>query len=96
MDGIATSTYSCSEANADSRTNASTALCSGSMGSAEVGVETEGFERTGGQIMLTIVAVPLTLLIRQKRALRGGKANIGNLEKQYIPSDLLQILSQAR
>lgn len=47
-----------------------------------------------GQVIPMIVAVPLTLLIGRKRALRGGKANIGDLEKQSIPGDLLQILTQ--
>ena len=47
-----------------------------------------------GQILPTIVAVPLTLLYGPMRALRGGKANVDPSERMSIPEDLQQILNQ--
>lgn len=47
-----------------------------------------------GQILPTIVAVPLTLLYGRMRALRGGKANVDPSERMSVPEDLQQILNQ--
>jgi hypothetical protein len=47
-----------------------------------------------GQIMPTLLAIPLTILFGQIRALRGGKANINDSEKMSIPEDIRQILDR--
>jgi len=47
-----------------------------------------------GQFIPTILALPLTLLFRQKRSLRDGKVNVNNSKRIAIPEDLLQILNQ--
>jgi Protein of unknown function (DUF3703) len=43
-----------------------------------------------GQFIPTVLAVPLTLLFRRKRSLRGGRVN--SPEQMSIPDDLLRIL----
>ncbi|OWY65540.1 hypothetical protein B7486_41485 [cyanobacterium TDX16] len=45
-----------------------------------------------GQLLPTILAVPLTFLFGRKRSLKAGKANVNNSEQMPIPEDLLQIL----
>jgi hypothetical protein len=47
-----------------------------------------------GQLLPTIVAVPLTLLYGRMRALRGGKANVDASERMPVREDLQQILNQ--
>jgi hypothetical protein len=52
------------------------------------------FQEVAGQLLPTLSAIPLTLLIGQMRALRGGKANINNSGKISIPEDIQKILNQ--
>ena len=52
------------------------------------------FQEIAGQILPTLLAVPLTLLFGRRRALRGGKANIKESEKLSIATDIQQILSR--
>jgi hypothetical protein len=47
-----------------------------------------------GQLMPTLLAIPLTLFFGQRRFLRGGKANIDEKEKISIPEDIQQVLKQ--
>lgn len=47
-----------------------------------------------GQLIPTVLAIPLTLLFGRKRSLRDGKVNINDSERMSIPDDLLQILEQ--
>ncbi|MDZ4878016.1 MAG: hypothetical protein CLLPBCKN_007451 [Chroococcidiopsis cubana SAG 39.79] len=47
-----------------------------------------------GQIIPTVLAIPLTLLFGRKRYLRDGRVNISDSERMSIPNDLLQILEQ--
>ena len=47
-----------------------------------------------GQLMPTVLAIPLTLLFGRKRYLRDGRVNISDSERMSIPNDLLQILEQ--
>lgn len=52
------------------------------------------FREVRGQIMPVLIAAPLTLLYGQFRYLRGGKANVNDLEQMSIPEDIRQILNQ--
>ena len=52
------------------------------------------FREVRGQIMPVLIAAPLTLLYGQLRHLRGGKANVDDLEQMSIPEDIRQILNQ--
>ncbi len=52
------------------------------------------FREVMGQLMPVLLAVPLTLLYGQVRSLRGGKANVNDLEQMAIPEDIQQILNQ--
>jgi hypothetical protein len=52
------------------------------------------FQEVAGQLLPTLLAIPLTLLFGQIRSLRGGKANMGNSEKMSIPEDIQQLLHQ--
>lgn len=52
------------------------------------------FSEVIGQIVPTLLAIPLTFLFGKMRDLRGGKANVNNSEKMSIPEDLQQILNQ--
>lgn len=52
------------------------------------------FREVVGQLLPTIVAVPLTLLYGQTRTLRGGKANVDASARMPIPEDVQQILNQ--
>jgi hypothetical protein len=52
------------------------------------------FREVRGQIMPVLIAAPLTLLDGQFRYLRGGKANVNDLEQMSIPEDIRQILNQ--
>lgn len=47
-----------------------------------------------GQLMPTLLAIPLTLFFGQKRFLRGGKANVDEKEKMSIPEDIRKVLNQ--
>jgi hypothetical protein len=47
-----------------------------------------------GQLMPTLLAIPLTLFFGQRRLLRGGKANLDEKEKMSIPEDIQQVLKQ--
>lgn len=47
-----------------------------------------------GQLMPTLMAIPLTLFFGQRRFLRGGKSNVDEKEKMSIPEDIQQILNQ--
>jgi hypothetical protein len=47
-----------------------------------------------GQLLPTLVAIPLTLLYGQVRALRGGKVNVDPSESMSIPDDLQRLLEQ--
>jgi hypothetical protein len=47
-----------------------------------------------GQIMPTLLAIPLTILFGQIRAVRGGKANVNDSERMSIPEDIHQILDR--
>jgi Protein of unknown function (DUF3703) len=47
-----------------------------------------------GQLMPTLLAIPLTILFGKIRALRGGKANVNDSEKMSIPEDIHQILER--
>lgn len=52
------------------------------------------FREVIDQLMPTFLAIPLTFLFGQMRSLRGGKANVNDLEKMSIPEDIQQILNQ--
>lgn len=52
------------------------------------------FREIRGQLMPVLLAVPLTLLHGQIRALRGGKANVNDAARMAIPEDIQQILNQ--
>ncbi len=52
------------------------------------------FREVMGQFIPVLLAVPLTLLYGQFRSLRGGKANVNDLEQISIPEDIQQILNQ--
>ncbi|MBD2200138.1 MULTISPECIES: DUF3703 domain-containing protein [Calothrix] len=52
------------------------------------------FREIMGQLVSTILAIPLTLLYGNSRYLRGGKAHVQESEKMSIPEDIQQILSQ--
>lgn len=52
------------------------------------------FQEMAGQLIPTLLAIPLTFLFGQMRSLRGGKANINNSEKMSIPEDIQEILNQ--
>ncbi|MFB2896251.1 DUF3703 domain-containing protein [Aerosakkonemataceae cyanobacterium BLCC-F50] len=54
----------------------------------------QDFREIVGQIMPTILAVPLTLFMGKFRSFRGGKANIDESEKMSIPEDIQQILDR--
>ncbi|MGE5659646.1 MAG: DUF3703 domain-containing protein [Actinomycetota bacterium] len=47
-----------------------------------------------GQLMATLLAIPLTLFFGRMRFLRGGKANVDAKEKMSIPEDIQQVLNQ--
>lgn len=51
------------------------------------------FLEVAGQLIPTLMA-PFTLLFGQMRALRGGKANMGDSDNRSIPEDIQQILNQ--
>jgi hypothetical protein len=52
------------------------------------------FKEVAAQLIPTIVAIPLTMLVGQQRSLRGGKANVPDPKQREIPNDLLKILNQ--
>ena len=52
------------------------------------------FLEVAGQIMPTLLAIPLTFFLGITRALRGGKANIDESEKMPIPEDIRQIINE--
>lgn len=52
------------------------------------------FREVTGQLLPTVLATPLTLLFGQMRSLRGGKANVNDLEEMEIPEDIQHILKQ--
>lgn len=52
------------------------------------------FQEVASQVLPTLLAAPLTLLFGQKRTLRGGKANVDDSEKMFIPEDIQQTLNQ--
>lgn len=52
------------------------------------------FREVVGQLMPVLLSVPLTPLYGQMRSLRGGKANINDVERMSIPQDIQQILNQ--
>lgn len=52
------------------------------------------FREVAGQLLPTLLATPLTLLFGRMRSLRGGKANINDLEKMAIPEDIQRTLKQ--
>ncbi|AFY66291.1 DUF3703 domain-containing protein [Geitlerinema sp. PCC 7407] len=52
------------------------------------------FKEIRGQIMPTLLAFPLTLLLGPVRQLRGGKANSNSSENSSIPEDIQQLLEQ--
>lgn len=54
----------------------------------------QDFKEIKGQIMPTLLAFPLTLLLGQVRQLRGGKANPNYADNSSIPEDIRQILEQ--
>lgn len=51
-------------------------------------------KEVAGQVIPTIISVPLTLLFGRKRRLKDGKANISDSERKSILNDLLQILNR--
>lgn len=51
------------------------------------------FKEVAGQLISTILAIPLTILWGRKRALRGG-TNSDRTEQMSIPEELRQILKQ--
>lgn len=54
----------------------------------------QDFQEVAGQLLPTLLAIPLTLLFGPMRALRGGKANVKDSEKISISEDIQQILNQ--
>jgi hypothetical protein len=52
------------------------------------------FPEVAGQIVPTLLAIPLTFLFGKMRTFRGGKANVNNSEKMSIPEDIQQILDR--
>lgn len=46
-----------------------------------------------GQILPTLLAIPLTLMFERKRSLRIGTVNVNDFERS-IPEDLRDILNQ--
>ena len=52
------------------------------------------FREIAGQIMPTILAVPLTLFMGKFRTLRGGKVNINDSERMSIPEDIQKMLER--
>jgi hypothetical protein len=52
------------------------------------------FREVIGQLLPTLLATPLTLLFGPLRSLRGGKANVNDLEQMAIPEDIQRILKQ--
>lgn len=56
--------------------------------------EQRDFREVIGQLMPVLLAIPLTFLYGQMRSLRGGKANVSDLEQMTIPEDIQQILNQ--
>jgi hypothetical protein len=52
------------------------------------------FQEVAGQLLPTLLAIPLTLLFGQIRTPRGGKANIDDSDKMSVPEDIQQILNQ--
>jgi hypothetical protein len=51
-------------------------------------------KEVAGQLMPTLLAIPLTLFFGQRRLLRGGKANVDEKEKMSIPEDIQKVLNQ--
>ncbi|WOD39924.1 DUF3703 domain-containing protein [Nodosilinea sp. E11] len=54
----------------------------------------QDFKEIKGQLMPTLLAFPLTLLLGQVRQLRGGKANPNYVDNSSIPEDIQQLLQQ--
>jgi Protein of unknown function (DUF3703) len=52
------------------------------------------FQEIVGQLLPTLLAIPLTILFGQMRSLRGGKANVKDSEKMSIPEEIQQILNR--
>lgn len=60
----------------------------------KLGWKQKDFKEVAGQLIPTILAVPLTFLFGRKRSLRDGRVNLSDSERMSIPDDLLQILEQ--
>jgi Protein of unknown function (DUF3703) len=60
----------------------------------KLGWQQRDLKETAGQILPTIVAIPVTLFFGWKRALRGGRVNVSYTDKPPIPEDLRRILEQ--
>lgn len=54
----------------------------------------QDFKEIKGQLMPTLLAFPLTLLLGQVRQLRGGKASPNYADDHSIPEDIRQLLEQ--
>jgi len=54
----------------------------------------QDLKEIAGQVIPTVLAIPLTLLFGRKRSLRDGRVNLSDSERMSIPDDLLQILEQ--
>ncbi len=52
-------------------------------------------QEVAGQLMPTLLAIPLTLVFGQIRTLRGGKANVSDSGRMPVPDDIQQILDQS-
>lgn len=51
-------------------------------------------QEIAGQLMPTLLAIPLTLLFGKIRTLRGGRANSNQSASMSIPEDIQQILKE--
>ena len=60
----------------------------------KLGWKQRNVKEIAGQLMPTVLAIPLTLLFGRRRYLRDGRVNISDSERMSIPDDLLQILEQ--
>lgn len=54
----------------------------------------QDFQEVAGQLLPTLLAIPLTLLFGPMRALRGGKTQVDGQGKMSTPEDIQQILNQ--
>lgn len=52
----------------------------------------QDYNEIKGQLLPTLLAFPLTLLVGQLRQLRGGKASPSDAAKDAIPDDIRQLL----